>query len=72
MKRSYKLQDLDCANCASKMECDIQKLPGVDSARISFMTSKLTIEADADEFDHLLDEAQSICSRYEKDCVILH
>ena len=36
------------------------------------MTSKLTIEADADEFDRLLDEAQSICSRYEKDCVILH
>lgn len=71
MKRSFKLQDLDCANCAAKMECDISKISGVNSANISFMTSKLTIDADDGQFSRVLDEAQSICSRYEKDCVIV-
>lgn len=71
MKRSFKLQDLECANCANKMECDIAKLNGVNSAKISFMTSKLILDADDADFDHVLDEAQAICSKYEKDCVII-
>ena len=71
MRRSFKLQDLDCANCASKMECDINKLEEVNSANISFMTGKLTIDADTDDMDGLLDKAQSICSKYEPDCVIV-
>lgn len=71
MRKSFKLQDLDCANCASKMECDIAKLDGVNSANISFMTSKLVIDASDDRFDSVLAEAQSICSKYEPDCVIV-
>lgn len=71
MRKSFKLQDLDCANCASKMECDINKLEEVEKATISFMTSRLTLESQTDDFDGLLDKAQSICSRYEPDCVIL-
>lgn len=74
MKRAFKLKDLDCANCASKMECDIAKLNGVNSASISFMTSKLVIDADsdsADDFNAILDEAQKICTSYEKDCTIV-
>ena len=71
MKRAYKLQDLDCANCASKMECDIAKLDGVNSANISFMTSKLVLDADPEAMDSVLDEAQAICTKYEPDCVIV-
>ena len=71
MKRSYKLQDLDCANCATKMECDIAKLNGVNSANISFMTSKLVLDADPGAIDSVLDEAQAICSKYEPDCLIV-
>ena len=48
MKKSYKLQDLDCANCAAKMETAINKIDGVNKATVSFMTQKLTIDA-ADE-----------------------
>ena len=44
MKKVFKLNDLDCANCAAKMEAAIQKLDGVKSATISFMTQKLTLE----------------------------
>ncbi len=43
MKKTYKLQDLDCANCAAKMEDAIGRLDGVSSARVNFMTQKLTI-----------------------------
>ena len=62
MKKTYKLQDLDCANCAAKMEDAIGRLDSVTSARVNFMTQKLTIEAD---------EAQRICSGIEPDCVIV-
>ena len=51
MKKVFKLNDLDCANCAAKMEAAIQKLDGVKSATISFMTQKLTLEADDADFD---------------------
>ena len=71
MKRSFKLEELDCANCASKIECDIAKLDGVNSATISFMTSKLVLDADSDAFDSVLEKAQAICTKYEPDCVIV-
>ena len=47
MRKSFKLENLDCANCAAKMEAGINELPGVNKASISFMTSKLMIDADA-------------------------
>ena len=46
MKKTYKLIDLDCANCAAKMEAAIKKLPGVTDATVSFLTQKMTVEAD--------------------------
>ena len=61
MKKVFKLNDLDCANCAAKMEAAIQKLDGVKSATISFMTQKLTLEADDADFDKVLKAAQK-CS----------
>ena len=43
MKKVFKLEDLDCANCAAKMENAISKIEGVESANVSFMTQKMTI-----------------------------
>ena len=71
MRKAFKLQDLDCANCAAKMENAIKGIDGVKSATVSFMTQKLEIEADDDCFDAVLDEAQRACSKIEPDCVIL-
>ena len=65
MKKVFKLNDLDCANCAAKMETAIQKLDGVKSATISFMTQKLTLEADDADF------AQKCISKVEPDCEII-
>lgn len=71
MRKTYRLQDLDCANCAAKMEDAINRIDGVEKATISFMTQKLTLVADESRFDSILDEAQRVCSRIERDCVIL-
>ena len=57
MKKSYKLAELDCANCAAKMETAINKIPGVNKATVSFMTQKLTLDADDDKFESILKEA---------------
>lgn len=58
MRKAFKLQDLDCANCAAKMENGIKNIDGVRSATVSFMTQKLVLEADDDRFDAVLDEAE--------------
>ena len=71
MRKAFKLQDLDCANCAAKMENAIKNIEGVKSASISFMTQKLVLEADDDRFEAVLDEAQRACKKVEPDCVIL-
>ena len=71
MKKHFKLRDLDCANCAAKMEDAIKKLPGVNSATVSFMTQKLTLDADDARFDEILQQAVKICKKVEPDCTIL-
>ena len=71
MKKVFKLQDLDCANCASKMERGINKIDGVTSATVSFMSQKLTIEADDARFDSIMDEVVKVCKKIEPDCVIV-
>ena len=53
MKKSYKLEDLDCANCAAKMERGIQEIPGVRSASVTFMTQKLVMEIDDEKADEI-------------------
>ena len=70
MKKSFKLIDLDCANCAAKMEDGIKKLPGVNDAQVSFMSQKMTIDADVDDFDALMDQVAKLCKKIEPDCVI--
>ena len=71
MKKHFKLRDLDCANCAAKMEDAIRKLPGVNSASVSFMTQKLTLDADDARFDEILQQAVKICKKVEPDCTIV-
>ena len=71
MKKKYKLENLDCANCAAKMEDLIKKIPGVEDASISFMTQKLIIEADDDRFDEIIKEAAKACAKIDSECKII-
>ena len=70
MKKTFELEELDCAHCAAKMETAIGKIDGVISANISFMTQKLTIEADEKDFDKILKLAQKTIKKIEPDCRI--
>ncbi|MBO7389389.1 MAG: cation transporter [Oscillospiraceae bacterium] len=71
MKKTFKLEDLDCANCAAKMEAAINKLDGVKNATVSFMTQKMTIEADDERFDEVVKAAVKCVSKVEPDCRVI-
>ena len=71
MKKKFKMEDLDCANCAAKMEDGIRKIDGVTSASVSFMTQKLVIEADDDRFDEIMKTVVDVCAKVDSDCKIL-
>ena len=71
MKKVFKLEELDCANCAAKMERAIQKIEGVSSATVSFMTQKLTVEADDELFDLIIDKAQAAIKKIDPECRIV-
>ena len=70
MKKKFKLTDLDCANCAAKMEDAIKKLDWVNDASVSFMMQKMTIDADDARFDEIMKEVVEVCKKVEPDCII--
>ena len=72
MKKKFKIEGIDCANCAAKLEGQIQKLEGIVSASIHFMTQKLTLEIQENtDWNAILDEVEKLCRRHEPDCKII-
>ena len=71
MKKVYKLEDLDCANCAQKMEDAIKKIDGEEDAAVSFLMQKMTITAEDSRFDDIMKQVVKICHKVEPDCKIL-
>ncbi|MCR5646859.1 MAG: cation transporter [Acholeplasmatales bacterium] len=69
MKKVFKIE-VDCANCAAKVEKAISKLEGVKEVNINFMTQKMLFEADDDKFDELLKQALKCGKKVEPDFVI--
>lgn len=73
MKKVYRMENLDCANCAAKMETAIAKLDGVTKASISFLTQKLTLEVETEEqLQEILQKAATACRTIEPDCRIVY
>ena len=66
-----KLDEIDCAVCAGKLEDAIKKLDGVEDAKINFLTQKLTLVADDADFDTVLDAVVKLTASIEPDCEIL-
>ena len=71
MKKVCRMEDLDCANCAAKMERAIAQIEGVESASVSFLAQKLTIHAPAERMDEILAEAARRCKKIEPACAIV-
>lgn len=70
MRKTIKLQDLDCANCAAKIENAISKLDAVTEVRVNFMGQKMTLEAPDEHFEAVLEEAKQVAKKIEPDLVI--
>ena len=71
MKKTFKLEDLDCAVCAAKMEDAVKKIDGVSDASVSFMSQKMTIDADDARFDEIVKTVVKVCKKIEPDCRII-
>lgn len=70
MKKTYKVE-VDCANCASKMEEATKNTPGVKDASLSFMTLKLKVEfEEGADTDSVMKEVLKNCKKVEDDCEI--
>ena len=71
MKKSFPIEELECAHCAAKMEEEISKLEGVKSVSVAFLTQKLTLEAEDSLFDSIVEKAVKICKKIEPDCEVI-
>ncbi len=71
MKKVFKMLDLDCANCAAKMENEIRKIDGVIDVNISFLSQKLTLEADDSRFDEIAKKAAKACKKIDDECEVI-
>ena len=69
MKKVYELKNLDCAECADKMECAIRELKGINNVSVNFLTQKMTIEAN--NVEKLEKKVIEICKKVEPDCTII-
>ena len=67
MVRNYRLIDLDCANCAAKIEREVAKIKGVNKVTVNFMTTKMTIDADDERIEEIEKEAQKIVKKFESE-----
>ena len=71
MKKVYRLEELDCANCAAKMERAINELPGVEKATVNFMAQKLVLTAEESRYQEILQQVEDTIRRVEPDCRIV-
>lgn len=70
MKKTYKI-DVDCANCANKMEAAAQKTEGVKSASVNFMTLKMSVEfEEGSEPKSVMEQVRKNCKKVESDCEV--
>ena len=70
MKKTFKLDGLDCANCAAKIEHAVKALDGVASASVNFMTAKMVIDGEDSKFDAIVNAANAIVHRLEPDVIV--
>ncbi len=65
MRKIIKLEGLCCANCAAKIEEEVQKLEGVKSASLSFMTQRLTMEVEDEKSEIIVEAARKAANKIE-------
>ena len=70
MKSKFKIKGLDCANCAAELERANQKIDGVESAVISFMSERMELEYNENEKAEILEKVKKVIKKEEPDVTI--
>lgn len=70
MIKKYNMENVDCANCAAKMEEGIKKLDGVNDARVNFLTQKLVLDTNREDIDVLMRDILKACQKIDGDVEI--
>lgn len=71
MKKTFRLEGLDCAHCAAKIEKKVKALEGVQDATVSFLAQKLVLEAADDRFDEIAHAVAELVHRVDADCTVI-
>ena len=71
MKRSIRLEDLDCANCAAKLERAIAQIDGVTRVSVSFMAQKILLEVQDEKADEVLESIKRVAKKTVPDCTVI-
>ena len=71
MKKSYILDEIDCANCAAKLERAVAEIDGVTRASVSFIAQKMIIEADENDFDAVIKALPKVAKKAVPDCTVI-
>ena len=71
MKKTFAMNNLDCANCAAKMERAISKIEGVTSVTVNFFAQKMVLEGDDSRWEAIVKEACKTVSRVDADCSVI-
>lgn len=70
MRKTFRLEGLECANCAAKMETAINKIPGVKEATVNFLTTKMVIEGEDEKMPEIIAEAEKVIKKIEPDTIL--
>lgn len=71
MKKTFRILEIDCANCAAKIESNINKIAGVHAASVNFFAQKLILDADDERFDEIMQEVVRVARKVERHCEVI-
>lgn len=71
MRKVYILEDLDCANCAAKIEKEVGKMDGVNSCSVTLLTQRMVVDVEDDKIDTVMQEAKKLIKRLEPDVTVI-
>jgi len=71
MKKTYLLEDLDCAHCAGKIEEAVGAIDGVSESKVTLLTQKLVIEVEESVVDKIEKEIKKIVKKFEPDVTVI-
>ena len=71
MKKIIQVSNLDCANCARKLEEKLQKIEGVNSCNVSFMMQRINLDVEDNKAEEIINNIKKVCKKVEPDMEIV-